>query len=103
MKKIVTLISLIVFTGISPKYNDATSPANSKEDSKLSSSCPYYIPATSNLDDSSEEGEVPTYIHCSVCQQGVLLGHEDGIVRCTYCGVKEKYNKGVTLQTESLK
>jgi hypothetical protein len=32
------------------------------------------------------------YKHCTTCGYGVFLSHEDGITKCTFCGVKENYN-----------
>jgi len=32
------------------------------------------------------------YSHCTTCNYGVFLPHEDGVTKCTYCGVKETYN-----------
>lgn len=32
------------------------------------------------------------YKHCTTCNYGVFLPHEDGATKCTYCGVKETYN-----------
>jgi hypothetical protein len=31
------------------------------------------------------------YKHCTTCDHGVFLEHDDGVVKCTYCGVKETY------------
>jgi hypothetical protein len=58
------------------QYNTAptvviTMPSNPPED-------PRYF------DHLGEEGH--TYNHCKVCDIGVLLPHDGGVVKCTYCG-----------------
>ena len=37
--------------------------------------------------DTSEEGVV--YIHCTHCQTGVYLDHEEGVKHCSYCDDKQ--------------
>lgn len=33
------------------------------------------------------------YKHCTTCDHGVFLEHDDAVKKCTYCGVKETYKR----------
>jgi hypothetical protein len=90
--------------GLSTKPDEMQPVLEDHTDINLSKACPYYSPSSVSNADDVEDSNVPVYNHCTVCQQGVLLEHDGGIIRCTYCGVKEKYNKEtVTSIVEDLK
>jgi hypothetical protein len=104
MKKFLILLSPLLMVGLAPAPDVIYPVLEDHTDTNLSKACPYYsTPSASNIG-ADEDSNVPTYNHCSVCQQGVLLEHEGGIIRCTYCGVREKYNKeNLTSISEDLK
>jgi hypothetical protein len=51
--------------------------------------CPYYAPTSSSDSVNAEDPSIPIYKHCSHCNIGAILGHEDGIDKCSYCGKTE--------------
>lgn len=88
MKKVIAILSAAVLAGFTPvdKPKPTTQETAPSHTGTFSSpTCPFYAPtpATSESYDSSN---VPLYIHCSKCQQGVMSDHTDGVEKCTFCG-----------------
>lgn len=96
MKYIFSLLSVTVVTlfGVNLNHLTEISKPLASEIPKVS------VPTNTSLDKCPATGQ-PTYTatfdidlvykHCNTCGYGVFLDHEDGITKCTYCGVKEEY------------
>jgi rubrerythrin len=88
MKKILLILTPIVFIGM--KFNQIEAVRPAKEELNFKEVVHAPAQCTTSLSNNLIITEGVPYIHCDTCGYGVFLGDE-GHERCTYCGVKKNY------------
>jgi hypothetical protein len=96
MKYILAILSVTAVTLFGININslvDINKPLHSEAPKTAASTnydlnkCPAPIPSYSTQIIMDLE-----YKHCASCDHGVFLEHDDGVRKCSYCGVKETTN-----------
>jgi hypothetical protein len=88
MIRFITLtVSVILLTGLSIGLAKSNKQQSSQPNNNVTTpACPYFV---GQLETVQETENVSEFSHCKKCDTGVYLPHENGIVKCTFCGELE--------------
>jgi hypothetical protein len=96
MKYIFSILSITAVTlfGINLNHVAEIQKPLPSETPKVSVPTNYSLdkcPATGQPSYSASIDIEAIYKHCPTCNHGVFLEHDDGITKCTFCGIKEEH------------